>query len=69
MRERQTRGARQIDFGGNADRRAIAADLATLRDDAVGIDDNLTTATSATVMESTVTTAIDDPDELENLDF
>lgn len=41
---------------------ALAADVATLRDDVVGIDGNLTTAASVTVVENTVTTAIDDLD-------
>lgn len=48
---------------------ALAADVATLRDDVVGIDGNLTTAASVTVVENTVTTAIDDLDELGDLDF
>lgn len=48
---------------------ALAADVATLRDDVVGIDGNLTTAASVTVVENTVTTAIDDLDELADLDF
>ena len=48
---------------------ALAADVATLRDDVVGIDGNLTTAASVTVVENTVTTAIDDLDELWDLDF
>lgn len=48
---------------------ALAADVATLRDDVVGIDGNLTAAASVTVVENTVTTAIDDLDELGDLDF
>lgn len=48
---------------------ALAADVATLRDDVVGIDGNLSTAASVTVVESAVTTAIDDLDELGDLDF
>ena len=48
---------------------SLAADVATLRDDVTGIDGNLTTAASATVVENTVTTAIDDLDELADLDF
>ena len=48
---------------------ALAADVATLRDDVVGIDGNLTTAASVTVVENTVTTAIDDLNELADLDF
>ncbi len=48
---------------------ALAADVAALQDDLVGIDGNLSTAASVTVVESTVTTAIDDLDELAELDF
>lgn len=48
---------------------ALVADVATLRDDVVGIDGNLSTAASMTVVESTVTTAIDDLDELGDLVF
>ena len=48
---------------------ALAADVATLQNDVVGIDGNLSTAASVTVVESTVTTAIDDLDELGELDF
>ena len=48
---------------------ALAADVAALQDDVVGIDGNLSTAASVTVVESTVTTAIDDLDELAELDF
>ena len=48
---------------------ALAADVATLRDDIVGIDGNLTTAASVIVVENTLTTAIDDLDELADLDF
>ena len=48
---------------------ALAANVATLRDDVMGIDGNLSTAASVTVVESTVTTAIDDLDELSELDF
>lgn len=48
---------------------ALAADVAALQDDVVGIDGNLSTAASVTVVESTVTTAIDDLDELADLDF
>ena len=43
--------------------------MATLQNDVVGIDGNLSTAASVTVVESTVTTAIDDLDELGDLDF
>ena len=48
---------------------ALVADVATLQNDVVGIDGNLSTAASVTVVESTVTTAIDDLDELGDLDF
>ena len=48
---------------------SLAADVATLRDDVTGIDGNLTTAASVTVVENTVTTAIDDLDELADIDF
>ena len=48
---------------------ALAADVATLQDDIVGIDGNLSTAASVTVVESAVTEAIDDLDELAELDF
>ena len=48
---------------------SLAADVATLRDDVTGIDGNLSTAASVTVVENTVTTAIDDLDELADLDF
>jgi len=47
----------------------LAADVAALQDDVTGIDGNLTTAASVTVVENTVTTAIDDLDELADLDF
>ncbi|MBQ9000627.1 MAG: phage tail protein [Eggerthellaceae bacterium] len=47
----------------------LAADVAALQDDVTGIDGNLTTAASVQVVESTVTTAIDDLDELGELDF
>ena len=49
--------------------RKLAADVAALQDDVVGIDGNLSTAASVTVVESTVTEAIDDQDELVELDF
>ena len=48
---------------------SLAADVATLQDDVAGIDGNLSVATSVQVVESTVTEAIDDLDELANLDF
>ncbi|MBR3225949.1 MAG: phage tail protein [Atopobiaceae bacterium] len=48
---------------------ALAADVATLQNDVVGIDGNLTTAASVTVVESTVIEAIDDLDELADLEF
>ena len=48
---------------------ALAADVATLRDDVVGIDGNLTSAASTERVTETVTEAIDDLDELADLDF
>ena len=47
----------------------LAADVAALQDDVTGIDGNLTTAASVTVVENTVTEAIDDLDDLSELDF
>lgn len=47
----------------------VAADVATLQDDVVGIDGNLSTAASVTMVTNTVTEAIDDLDELGELDF
>lgn len=43
--------------------------LLALRDDVTGIDGNLSTAASVTVVENTVTTAIDYLDELADIDF
>lgn len=48
---------------------ALAADVATLQNDVVGIDGNLTSAASAERVTETVTEAIDDLDELADLDF
>ena len=48
---------------------ALTADVAALQSDVVGIDGNLSTAASVTVVENTVTTAIDDLDELGELEF
>ncbi|MBP3866571.1 MAG: hypothetical protein J6D25_02010 [Eggerthellaceae bacterium] len=48
---------------------ALAANVATLRDDAMGIDGNLTSAASTERLPETVTEAIDDLDELADLDF
>jgi len=48
---------------------ALAADVAALQDDVAGIDGNLTTAASVQVVESTVTEAIDDLDELSEVQF
>lgn len=42
----------------------VVADLATLQDDVAGTDGNLGTAASVTVVENTVTDAIDGLDEL-----
>lgn len=47
----------------------LAADVATLQSDIVGIDGNLTTAASVTVVENTVTEAIDDLDDLSGEEF
>ena len=47
----------------------LSASVAALQDDVVGIDGNLSTAASVTVVENTVTEAIDDLDELADLDF
>ena len=48
---------------------SLAADVAALQNDVAGIDGNLSVATSVQVVESTVTEAIDDLDELTDLDF
>ena len=48
---------------------ALAADVATLQNDVVGIDGNLTSAASTERVNETVTEAIDDLDELADLDF
>ena len=48
---------------------ALAADVATLQNDVVSIDGNLTSAASAERVTETVTEAIDDLDELADLDF
>ena len=48
---------------------SLAADVAALQDDVTGIDGNLTTAASVTVVENTVNEAIDDLDELSDLEF
>ena len=48
---------------------ALAADVATLQNDVVGIDGNLTSAASTERVNETVTEAIDDLDELSDLDF
>ena len=47
----------------------LAADVAALQSDVTGIDGNLTTAASVAVVENTVTTAIDDLDELAEVEF
>lgn len=47
----------------------MAADVATLRDDVVGIDGNLTSAASTERANETAAEAIDDLDELADLDF
>jgi hypothetical protein len=48
---------------------SLAADVAALQSDVTGIDGNLTTAASVAVVENTVTTAIDDLDELAEVEF
>lgn len=48
---------------------SLAADVAALQNDVAGIDGNLSVATSMQVVESTVAEAIDDLDELADLDF
>lgn len=48
---------------------SLAADVAALQDDVAGIDGNLSVATSTTYVTETVTTAIDDLDELSEVDF
>ena len=48
---------------------SLAADVAALQDDVAGIDGNLSVATSTTYVTETVTEAIDDLDELADLDF
>ena len=48
---------------------SLAADVAALQDDVTGIDGNLTTAASVQVVVSTVTEAIDDLDELSEVQF
>lgn len=56
----------QVDYAVTS---SLAADVAALQDDVAGIDGNLSVATSVQVVESTVTEAIDDLDELVDLDF
>jgi len=48
---------------------ALAADVATLRDDVTGIDGQLTATATTAYVEQSVTTAIDDLDELSEVDF
>lgn len=48
---------------------ALVADVATLQNDVVGIDGNLTSAASTEKVTEIVTEAIDDLDELGELDF
>ena len=56
----------QVDYAVTS---SLAADVAALQNDVAGIDGNLSVATSVQVVENTVTTAIDDLDELAELDF
>ena len=48
---------------------SLAADVAALQDDVAGIDGNLSVATSTVYVNETVAEAIDDLDELADLDF
>ena len=48
---------------------ALTADVAALQSDTVGIDGSLTIATTTTYVESPVTEAIDDLDDLSDTDF
>ena len=57
---------KQVDYAVTS---SLAADVAALQNDVAGIDGNLSVATSVQVVESTVTAAIDDLDELVDLDF
>ena len=57
---------KQVDYAVTS---SLAADVAALQNDVAGIDGNLSVATSVQVVESTVTEAIDDLDELADLDF
>ena len=64
---RVTIGAVQkVDYAQTA---TLAADVAALQSDVTGIDGNLSTAASVTVVENIVTTAIDDLDELAEVEF
>ncbi len=56
----------QVDYAVTS---VLAADVAALQNDVAGIDGNLSVATSVQVVESTVTEAIDDLDELAELGF
>ena len=56
----------QVDYAVTS---SLAADVAALQNDVAGIDGNLSVATSTTYVTETVTTAIDDLDELADLDF
>lgn len=47
----------------------LAADVAALQDDVAGIDGNLSVTTSTTYVTETVTEAIDDLDELGEVEF
>ena len=48
---------------------SLAADVAALQDDVAGIDGNMSVATSTVYVQDTVTEAIDDLDELSDLEF
>ena len=62
--------AKQVWGRWNADRTAKVHSFGAVNfSDVTGIDGNLTTAASVTVVENTVTTAIDDLDELAEVEF
>ena len=56
----------QVDYAVTS---SLASDVAALQNGVAGIDGNLSVATSVQVVESAVTTAINDLDELAGLDF
>ena len=56
----------QVDYAVTS---SLAADVAALQNDVAGIDGNLSVATSTVYVQETVTEAIDELDELADLDF